>query len=751
MATVFGNINEMTIDQFNKSIEYYENKITDLNNDESLSPDALAYFLSIYKKRVKSLKKTIQKLESVIANARSAGIYVNDKTATFSSLGDLQTGPDNFATMAQNQTRHRRAQFFRILGMVLLPIVGTFPFLAAFRRARRKFRDVQNRILQENTDVKNFVHSEHRPYDNKLTTSEALTDEEIEQILSLPNEVARLENILTTATLSPAEKKHLTAKLVTIKTYAQENGITIAPTLLADSKFDTEKDKYNKTVNKIQTDAIAEVTFSPSALNIKQLHEKFNKLQAISERIVSALETDPENATLLAVQTTINTSIENVKTEVQNQVNTHSSAIVADLNSKKATANTKDAYENSNTNLDSVYANVATIFGTNIEEAKVIARELGADDSAIEKINETYTALKEENNSKISEITTEDKNKTMFDTELANVQNFITKWSSTFISGTPTSAQIFMAGEDLIKTESSISTLESLVKYITDSSKISDFVSAKDDFNNLKSYINSAQQKQDLTVGDLANQKDRIDNYTFDPSKSYTELEVDLNIIKSAHDTLSSDESRKAYEKAGLITEWATTVATAKDTIKKIENKMFEHSNSWDDLKVEIDSITFLTSETDAELTVKQTRLNEIVNTLSSDEFKSAKPSEYFKYLQKAKNTLNQVNEELQIRKNADSYQKEIESKINELENKANELIDSLKDASTDSKLTKEQRAVIDSNRNIYSQLKVLSKAVNKLHSSMDALNLSTSNKQKVESLKDKIDAQLGEVKTYIP
>ena len=755
MATIFGNINNMTLAQFKKAIEYYENKINTLKEDVSLSDDAKAYFTNLYKKRVKSLTKTQQKLEAVIANARTAGIYVNEKTATFNSLGKPQSGPNDFASMAQNQKKYKRAQFFRILGIVLLPFVGTIPFIRAYKRAKQKYKDIQNAMSKENTDLKTFVHNEHRPYDNKLTTSESLSNEEIEQILTLPGEVARLENILTSSSLSPAEKKNLTAKLIEIKTYAQENGFTLDPTVLTSSKFDTEKDKAVKNINTIKTDVATETTFTPSSLDIKQLHEKYEKLTVIAEKITAALDESPDNADLLTAQTTINTSIENVKTEVKNQVTSKSNKIISDLNGKKATGSAKADFVNSNTDLDAIYNSVSTNFGTSLEETKTIASELGGDVSAIEKITETYNNLKNNNNSKLAEIETAENNKKTFDEELAKVKNFVNTWNSKFGAGkTPSSAEILLASEDLAKTKNSFNTINSLVKYITDPAKITEFTTASTDFTNLKKLISAEKQKQDLGLSDLKDYETKINSTKYESSENLLQQQTKSLMLKGYLEVFESEDSRKSYEKAGMLADWATTVSKGKEELKKIEAKIFELENDWENLKKEIADTKLNTSDTDLDLKTKQERLLEIIELLKSDDFKNKGLSDYRTTLTTATTNLNSITNEIQKRKDEADYQQEWADKLNELKDNINNLIGSLQTAplTTDkSKLTKAQREIVDSNRNIYAQLRVISNQVKKLVSAKGTLKLSYKNEQLLEDINTLIETQLGEVKTYIP
>lgn len=748
MATIFGNINNMTLAQFKKAIEYYENKINTLKEDVSLSDNAKAYFTNLYKNRVKSLTKTQQKLEAVIANARTAGIYVNEKTATFNSLGKPQSGPNDFELMAQNQKKYKRAQFFRILGIVLLPLVGTIPFIRAYKRAKQKYKDIQNAMSKENTDLKTFVHNEHRPYDNKLTTSESLSNEEIEQILTLPGEVARLENILTSSSLSPAEKKNLTAKLIEIKTYAQENGLTLDPTVLTSSKFDTEKDKAVKNINTIKTDVATETTFTPSSLNIKQLHEKYEKLTVIAEKITAALDESPDNADLLTAQTKINTSIQNVKTEVQNQVTSESNKIISDLNGKKAKSSAKSDFDNSNTALDAIYNSVSTKFGTSLEETKTIASELGGDVSAIEKITETYNNLKNNNNSKLAEIETAENNKKTFDEELAKVKSFNTTWSSKISSFK--SEDILPATEAIAKTDISISTLESLYKYIEDATILSEFSTASIEYNSLKKKINAEKQKQELNLGELNECKEKIDNFNYDSSKKPLEQETDKILLSNYLSIFESEDSRKSYEKAGMLEDWAKTIAHGKEELKKIETKIFENNHKWDDLKNEIDTLTLNPSDEYDVLKTKQERLIEISELLKTDDYKNLTGVEPYKI--KTVKHLSSITKEIEKRDKNKEYEQEWAKKIENIENEINNLISSLETAplTTDkSKLTKTQREIFDSNKNIYTKLSKINDDITETIINSAKYHLSGENLTKLCKIQSDLQNQLKREKSF--
>lgn len=658
MATIFGNINNMTLAQFKKAIEYYENKINTLKEDVSLSDNAKAYFTNLYKNRVKSLTKTQQKLEAVIANARTAGIYVNEKTATFNSLGSPQSGPNDFESMAQNQKKYKRAQFFRILGIVLLPLVGTIPFIRAYKRAKQKYKDIQNAMSKENTDLKTFVHNEHRPYDNKLTTSESLSNEEIEQILTLPGEVARLENILTSSSLSPVEKKNLTAKLIEIKTYAQENGFTLDPTVLTSSKFDTEKDKAVKNINTIKTDVATETTFTPSSLNIKQLHEKYEKLTVIAEKITAALDESPDNADLLTAQTTINTSIENVKTEVQNQVTSESNKIISDLNGKKAKGSTKTDFDNSNTALDAIYNNVSTNFGTSLEETKTIASELGGDVSAIEKITETYNSLKEENNKKIEEMETHDKNKTKIEDNLKTLKKFVTDFND-FLTGSPGNEKCLEAYLNLNSIDEAINTLLSLKEHMTFEQK-KEFDDKNRTYQRMKKIIESKYKKLDFDGSDYETAEKYINELNTSGLTTETELKEALYKLTTYSKLLTSTEAQNFYTSAGMSEEYTRITSVLNEKLNFVNAALFEMGNTWKNINNDISSCVPNTDDSLAILNEKKEKINKVIETLESDKMKNTESANYATSYSNARNTLINIQKQIEVKTKEAEYLNEV-------------------------------------------------------------------------------------------
>lgn len=430
MAYDFGNIYGMTKQEFETAIAYYQNKISQMEGDYSINPGAKRWFLKRYNERVRKLVESYKDLQEVINTAKESG-YVNESTATLNSLnGTASVDNSQFANMEQTPRKHRWGQFFRILGAILLPVVGTIPLTISAVRSRRRFRAVKNALRQENIDMNNFVNETNRSHDAGLGTSPSFTEEEMKNLLSHPAEIDRLEALTNPAdpTLSPAEKAVLVKKLTTLKAFGQNNGykfVTTTPAnnseikALTDTKFNTSVDKISAGLAAIVAPTNLE-TARNTVLELKAL-----KTQAESLRIEGG-DNRLIDGLIAKIDAEISTNMGRAQTYIDNGYTSMNGSLLAAAAPNMSITDEKARYNDSNARLDSAYAATVTEFGTDVATARSYADELGLATDKFENLKNTYDSSKANNNNKLAEISAREN----FENELNIVDNLFSDATS---------------------------------------------------------------------------------------------------------------------------------------------------------------------------------------------------------------------------------------------------------------------------------------------------------------------------------
>ena len=182
----FGNKYGMNKAEFEKSIQYFQDKITMIEEDETISPPVKRWFIKRYNKRIKELEDAYQELQETINHVKATK-YVDEETATINNLSPYnRTDKSAFRNLGGDDRKHKVGQFFRVLSM--FTIIGIpFAIPGMIRSSKRhKMR------RQENIDLQNFVNESNKPYASKIGSDEPFSEEEMIALLSNPTELAKI-------------------------------------------------------------------------------------------------------------------------------------------------------------------------------------------------------------------------------------------------------------------------------------------------------------------------------------------------------------------------------------------------------------------------------------------------------------------------------------------------------------------------------------------------------------------------------
>lgn len=408
MAYDFGNIYGMTKQEFETAIAYYQNKITQMEDDYSINPGAKRWFLKRYNDRIKKLSEAYKDLQETINTAKDSG-YVNESTATMNSLtGSSSSDSTQFSNMTQSRARHNWGQAFRIIFSILLPVVGTIPLTISAVRSRRRFKAVQNALRQENIDMNNFVNETNRTHDAGLGTAPAFTEEEMKKLLENPAEIDRLEALTdpSNPTLSPAEKAVLIKKLTTLKAYGQNHGykfVTRTPANNSEIKALTDA-KFNTSVDKISAGLSAIIT----PTNLEEAHTAVLELRALKTQAESLRVEGGDNRLIDNLISKIDAEIATNTSKAQTFIDNGFTAIDGNLTAA-ATLNAsitddKARYNDSNARLDSAYTTVDANLGVDLVTARTYAEDLGLATDKFENLKNKYESGNNNNNAELANI-----------------------------------------------------------------------------------------------------------------------------------------------------------------------------------------------------------------------------------------------------------------------------------------------------------------------------------------------------------
>ena len=608
MFNDFGNVNDMTRGQFNTAIEYYRNRINAINEDASISKNTKLWFIETYQARIKSLESTLSSLNEAINAAKSSGALINDETTSLSKLGRTSTSTGNFDNYSQNARKHKVSQRWKILGACLLPVVGTIPFLISWKRAKKRHKDINTKIAQENIELGNFVNHEKRPYEKTLLTSTKFTEAEMINLLEDTTELTRIETLALTGAISPIEKTNLTKKLVELREFAQKNGYPLIG-VLSNPAFRTKTDK---TDIKITAHETTYNSTPATATNLKDAYDAIKKLQDLRAE-VQTLYNETRNSRLETLLNNIDSRIAtlkgNAKTAIENGVND----IVANVNAVVAATNDEPGYTAAIASVEARATATNTNFGTgvNIDQARKMAEEIGFDDQTDEYIK--FSEVENARSNKKSGFETE-LNKVKGETELrTNIANNLAELERVLTQKLDPLSPI----DEVNIKEAFIYLAEAKSAYDFLNQTISNLNAAeKTRFDALRTRYLAHELNLNNKNQEFASKAENFDSYkteingTIDITKDKDTLSGELELLKSTLATIESDEYKAKMNKIGLGSELNRLISTAKSKITKYEKLISQKEAEEENTK--------LNNEVRDTLTDNSAILNPILSLISS-------------------------------------------------------------------------------------------------------------------------------------
>lgn len=577
MATTFGDINNMTMSQFQTAMDYYTKKINDLNADTTIDEHTKNWFLDVYNERLTFLNTTLLHLKDCI-NVKKVSGFVNEEIATFASLGYVAFDNNSLGRMNQNRTKHNWGQALKIVGSILLPVVGTIPLLLSWRKARRNYQAVQSALTEENIDLENFINNEKRPYEANLGKKEAFTESEMQQLLENPTEISRLQSILTSSSLNPVEKKNLTEKMVALREYAQKHGYPLPTGVLSDPKFKTDKDKLT---SKITTLRASINSVSTTVSNLADAQKNVEKLESLRVEVETLLSANASNADLSALLTLIDTNIQTIKTNSKTFIENGATAIANSM--AYPTGTTKADYEASNTDIDTIYNNSpTTTFGVDLATAIAIANEFGIPTNKLDLITSKHNAIKSSNDTHLEPFLKEEE-LTSYISSIAATSGPLETITNDIASGSYT---------DAIKVSDGLRQLNEM------ESKLNSFLSFKESLpvgHPLKSQFDTTFLKVKNAKRDLQQLQANfsVDDVKFDAQKLQISTHIPVltgatpddkatlqskkSIIQLTLDEINKPEYDAMFRGTSRVSELTTLRAVAQNYISQIDAKIAEY------------------------------------------------------------------------------------------------------------------------------------------------------------------------------
>lgn len=394
MAITFGKTNEMIKSQFQESTSFFELRIIRIKEDKSLDQNTKDWFIKRYEEKINILKNTYECLDEVINEKRLQGIFVDENSATLKSLNNTSNNKDPFEDMSHSTKKLRVAKAFKVLGAILLPVVGTIPFLISLNKAKKKHEAITNILRSENNEIKNFVNTKKRPYDATIGQNIAFSEVDMQNLLKTQSEIQRLQNLLTSSALNPIEKKNLTEKLIALKEYAQNNNYTLSTGILDSAEFKTKLDKKNDNINAFYTKNNTAVNSTSPFANFKDAYDEIVKLDKIKEEANSMLADSSGNQILLDIIKKADNRKSTIITQLENFITTNIPTLITTLNTTlpaNTLPTTKEECNNKKTSLKNVYDNDFTSkFGSGVESVSSKLAELGISTTALDNFKSIY-------------------------------------------------------------------------------------------------------------------------------------------------------------------------------------------------------------------------------------------------------------------------------------------------------------------------------------------------------------------------
>jgi len=666
MAIEFGNINKMTRDNFETAINYYEEKLTKMQSDESIDENTKKYFVDLYTARIKELKKLLRDLDNEIVAAKSVG-YVNDKTATFESLGKTKSDSGTMSTISQDQEKYERAQFWRFVGAVLLPIVGTIPFIKKMIKAKKEFKAIENAKVQENIDLGKLVQSERRPYEKNLGKKGNFSEAEKQILLSNQAEISRLEAALEDDTLNPAERKNLVAKLADLRKYAQENGYEIEDGVLADEAYETDKDKDERKIGEL-AGAVSEV--SEDVENLVDAQEKVHRLEAQKKDAEKLLEKYPDNATLQEVVDSADVKIETIKDGAQLILDEASTEKINALNAVAlVTGDDESKYEDYNNDIQEIYESDAE-YGMTLANAKAIAEDIGLDALSIVQVSNEYSRLKTDNDGKLNNVRREKEKASTIENLLVESENLLKLFEpgerfDIATLGDDLAEEVVNARQALNKVNANLERLETEFGIVPSG-----------DGDGLR--LRNAKQRYAVLNNDVRAKETTSEVFAFKLENARAKIDE----LKAGVDEMALDEARTRHDEiknlldsaglsdycdsVGKTTEYLTLQSELQDLennkIKIREQRVENDKSSLNLDEYEDDIDAYIDFDDIEDVKNYKNTVEPIFNALSSESFQSVLNKDTLPYVQtlceKARIKLDQCNEVIRIKEEEEARNK---------------------------------------------------------------------------------------------
>ena len=409
MATDFGNINKMTLEQFEEAKNFYNSRIERIKKDKNLDLKTRNWFLKNYTGRLKELQMYQEHLDQTINESRLSGAFIDEKTATLNNLGRPTTNEDALDILSQPTKNQKRAKVFKILGAIFIPIIGTIPFLVSLKRAKERQKNISKILTTENNEILRFKNESNRPYEKNIGNSGDFTAKDMQILMSNQSEIVRLERLLTSPLLNTIQKKNLTKKLIGLKEYAQTNGYSLIPGVLTDPKFDTSKDKQDKDINALTNSSNALISTIITSTKFIDYYNHIKELKEKKSTIEAFLNDNPNNAQAKTIIANIDNAIKGTTLRIPNVITNKMNALTRSLDNKNSPTpapTTIADYEAIKVALDGVKNNeFKSKFGCDIESAKNYLQEIGLTTDEISLFETKHLSYISNADKNISELT----------------------------------------------------------------------------------------------------------------------------------------------------------------------------------------------------------------------------------------------------------------------------------------------------------------------------------------------------------
>lgn len=562
MITEFGNLNDMTLSQYETAVSYFESTIEKIKNDPNIEDSAKQWFITEYGARLKILKENMHDLQEVIEAKRESG-FVNERTATFENLGERYRADNSETVFGRVEYVNPDTKFKKV--MHVLSIVtgfGLIPTIVKLRKRKKQRLAVEAELSKENLKLGKFMRENKHPYDSIVLTKTEFTDEQKEALLENPREVSRLEAILSSSALSAEERSNVKAHLQALRKFAQDKSIAIDSSILTDSSLATEKDKADKERN-VLIGKIDAVVVDDSD-DLETLNKKYSELEKLKSNFKSG---------------TKNKDLKDKIIQKQNEIKTLAESIFEDKKDSTITAiddhHTDDGFnqtalETSNRNIQT---DIQNSFGVDISSLQAIANNLGLSENAnLKEILSAYNNIKENNDYRLKPFVANQ----VFENKVQELQNLSANINSAIASAS-TNPAIWTNITDSFNDAKKL--LEEIDAFASSNgwtlADIPSYVSAKSEFVNAQTEINKQKAKsvESSNASMIADCKNII-NDSFDLTMPTAQLQEHQNNLENARGFFSSADIKNAYINLGKESELNSLISDANNKLKLIEDML---------------------------------------------------------------------------------------------------------------------------------------------------------------------------------